>query len=224
MRRVAGRSFQSIAALAAVGLIAGCGGGGAQDTHEPTGNYPVQITAASFPSSQRLAEKTKLTLTVRNAGSKTIPNLTATICNVTCTYPAPVGEGTSVAPFAQYLDMPDVASHSRQVWVVDRPPGVCSYSCLNGGAGANVTADANTWAAGSLKPGASQTFVWSVTAVAAGNYTVGWAIDASLYGKSKAVLSDGSVPKGTFAVSIAKAPAQSYVNDAGQVVQGTGMP
>jgi hypothetical protein len=219
MRRGAGRST-IVAGLAAALALAGCGSGSRQNVSEPTGKFPVQVTSASFPSSQRLAQHTQLVISVRNVGTKTIPNVAVSICNTTCAYPAPVGEGTSVAAFAQYLNMQGVASHSRPVWVIDRPPGACAYSCANGGAGSDVSADANTWQGGALKPGATATFAWGVTAVAAGSHVVAWEVAAGIYGKAKAVLADGSQPQGTFAVNIAHAPAQSYVNDAGKVVQG----
>jgi len=209
-----------VAGLAAVLALAGCGSGGRQDVNEPTGKFPVQVTSAAFPSSQRLAQHTHLVISVRNVGTKTIPNVAVSICNTTCGYPAPVGEGTSVAAFAQYLNMPGVASHSRPVWVVERPPGVCNYSCANGGLGTDVSADANTWQGGPLKPGATATFDWALTAVASGHQVVAWEVAAGIYGKAKAVLPNGSAPQGTFAVNIAHAPAQSYVNDAGKVVQG----
>ena len=95
MTRGAGRTI--VAAIAAL-VLAGCGAA-RQDTTEPSGNFPVQVVNASFPPSQRLAEHTHLVITVRNVGSRPIPNLTVTICNVTCAYPAPAGEGTSVAAF-----------------------------------------------------------------------------------------------------------------------------
>lgn len=209
-----------VAGVAAALALAGCGSGARQDANEPTGNFPVQVTAARFPTAQRLAEHTHLVISVRNVGHTTIPNLAVTICNTTCGYPAPVGEGTSVAAFAQYLNQPGVASHSRPVWVVDHPPGVCGYSCANGGAGGDVSADANTWQGGALKPGSTATFNWAVTAVAPGKFVVAWEIAAGIYGKARAILANGSPPKGTFAVEIARAPAQSYVNDNGQVVQG----
>lgn len=221
MRRGAGTRLAVVAAgLAAVLALAGCGSGTRQDANQPTGKFPVQVTAASFPGFQRLAQHTNLVISVRNTGSKTIPNLAVTICNTTCGYPAPVGQGTSVAAFAQYLNQPGLASHSRPVWVVDRPPGQCGYSCANGGAGSDASAATNTWQGGPLKPGDSRTFNWAVTAVAPGKFVVAWEIAAGIYGGAKAVLSDGSTPSGKFAVTIAKAPAQSYVNDAGQVVQG----
>ena len=219
MRRGAGTKSAIVAGIAAF-AVAACGGGSPQDAAEPSGQFPVQVTSASFPASQRLAQHTHLVISIRNIGRQTIPNLAVTICNTTCAYPAPVGEGTSVAAFAQYLNQSGLASHSRPVWVVDRPPGVCGYSCANGGAGADVSADANTWQGGSLKPGQTATFNWALTAVAPGKFVVAWEVAAGIYGKAKAILSNGSPPRGRFAVNIAHAPAQSYVNDKGQVVQG----
>lgn len=236
MRRGAGRTFLAAFALAA---LVGCGGA-RQDAKEPTGSFPVQVTAASFPASQQLSEHTHLVITVRNAGTKAIPDLTVTICNVTCQYPAPPGEGTSVAPFAQCVgpagaqcletaQQEGEANISSPVWIVDRPPGKCQgpngYSCEQGGAGADATADSNSWQRGSpLPPGATATFDWAVTAVAPGKFVVAWELAAGQYGKAKAVIASGTspcgrTPCGTFPVTISHAPAQSYVNDAGQVVQ-----
>ena len=218
MRRGAGTRLAIVAGTAAL-AVAGCGSGARQDANEPSGKFPVKVTAASFPSFQRLAQHTHLVLSIRNVGSQTIPNLAVTICNTTCAYPAPVGQGTSVAAFAQYLNQAGLASHSRPVWVVNQPPGLCGYSCVNGGAGANVSVATNTWQAGQLKPGQTATFKWGLTAVAPGRFVVAWEVAAGIYGKAKAVLPDGSLPQGTFAVNITHAPAQSYVNDQGQVVQ-----
>jgi hypothetical protein len=211
-------------ALAAL-VLAGCGGGGAsQAASEPSGNFTVTVTTASFPASQRLSEHTHFVLSVRNTGSKTIPNIAATVCNVTCTYPAPAGEGTDAAAFAQDLQMQGLANPSRPVWVIDRPPGQCNSGCSpnsvggSGGPGGAVTAYSNTWALGSLAPGATATFNWAVTAVAPGQHVVAWEIAAGLNGKAKAVLSNGSAPHGTFKVNISTAPAQTYVNNNGQIV------
>lgn len=239
MRRVAGRT--TLAALATLAL-AGCGGA-RQDVTEPIANFPVQVVNASFPASQRLSEHTHLVIAIRNVGSKSIPDLTVTICNVTCTYsPKTVpGEGTSVAPFSQCVgaaasagspgsclqvaQQEGEANKSSPIWVVDRPPGPCTYSCEEGGAGAYATADSNSWQRGSpLAPGATATFDWAVTAVAPGKFVVAWEIAAGQYGKAKAILANGSgacgrTPCGTFPVTINNVPSQSYVNDAGQVVQ-----
>ena len=58
--------------------IASCGGT-RQDANEPSGDFPVQIVSADFPSRQQLAQNTNLTLAVANSGDKTIPNLAITI-------------------------------------------------------------------------------------------------------------------------------------------------
>jgi len=209
----------------------------------------VQVLTASFPASQRLSQHTHLVLQIRNAGNRPIPDLTVTICNVTCAYSAKTvpGEGTSVAPFAECIAPPPPSGNptapgsclsvaqqegqaniSRPVWVVDRAPGACGsngYSCAQGGAGADVTADSNSWQRNTpLAPGASATFDWAVTAVAPGNFTVAWEIAAGQYGKAKAVTVSGvgpcgRTPCGTFPVTIRRTPSQSYVNDAGQIVQ-----
>jgi hypothetical protein len=217
--RGAGRLIITVA-VTAIGSAAAtaCGSGGAQDAHAPSGRFRVTVSSATFPSSQRLSQHSRLTIKVRNTGKHVIPDIAVTICNVTCAFPAPVGEGTSVAPFAQYLHMSGAASHSRPVWVVDRPPGPCGYSCSQGGEGSYFTYDANTWAAGRLKPGATATFSWGVTAVAPGHHVVAWEISADLFGKAKAVLADGSRPHGAFTVDIKHAPAQAYVSNSGKIV------
>jgi hypothetical protein len=204
-------------------VLAGCGGGARQDASEPSGNFPVSVTTATFPSSQRLSEHTHLVLAVRNAGSETIPNVAVTICNVTCAYPAPPGEGTDAAAFAQDLQMQGLANPSRAVWVIDRPPGACHAGCQHGADGSGspggaVTAYSNTWALGTLAPGATAKFDWAVTAVAPGRHVVAWEVAAGLNGKAQAVTGNGALPHGTFTVLIHKAPSESYVNHNGQIV------
>lgn len=226
MRTGAGRNFRSMAVLAAAAAsLSACGSGARQDVNEPSGNFSVKILRATFPAKQQLAERTQLVIKIRNTGTKTIPDLAVTICNVTCAYPAPVGDGTSVQAFAHYLNMPGLAYHSRPTWIIDRPPGKCSYSCANGGEGSDFTVDANTWATQfddhgrPLVPGATATFSWGVTAVTPGTFTVAWQVAAGIYGKAKAVRANGTIPRGTFRVTIAQAPSQSYVNDTGAIVQ-----
>jgi hypothetical protein len=224
--RAAVRSWRSGAicgALATV-VLAGCGGGARQDASEPSGNFPVAVTTATFPASQRLSEHTHLVLAVRNAGSRTIPSIAVTICNVTCAYPAPAGEGTDAAAFAQDLDQTGLANPSRPVWVVDRPPGTCNAGCQpgssdgSGSPGGAVTAYSNTWTLGSLAPGHTAKFDWAVTAVAPGRHTVAWEVAAGLNGKAKAVLQGGGLPRGKFTVLVHQAPSESYVNNNGQIV------
>jgi hypothetical protein len=207
--------------LAVVAAVAGCGGGSPQNANAPSGRFPVQVSTR-FPAAQRLAEHTHLVIAVRNTGNKPIPNVSVTICNVTCRYPAPAGEGTSVAAFSYYLNMQGVGNHSRPVWVVERPPGACSgasgYSCENGGAGGNASAESNTWQRGApLKPGGTAVFDWQLAAVQPGHFTVAWEVSGDLYGNAKTVLGNGSIPHGTLAVTISRKPAETYVNDTGQI-------
>jgi hypothetical protein len=198
--------------------MTGCGAGARQDVNEPNAKFTVAIPTATFPASQRLAQRTHLVISVRNTGAEAIPNVAVTICNLSCSYPAPRGAGTSAQAFAQDLDMPYLADPSRPVWIVDRPPGPCQYSCRSGAPGGAATAYSNTWALGSLRPGATATFDWAVTAVKAGKHVVAWQIAAGLNGKAKAVLANGSEPRGAFRVTIHSAPQQSYVKPNGQVV------
>lgn len=217
-----------IGPICAALLLAACGSGQRQDAQEPSHNFKVSVTTASFPSAQRLSEHTHLVLGIRNDSGETIPDIAVTICNVTCAYPAPPGEGTSATAFSQNLQMPGLAHPSRPVWVVDRPPGPCNSGCEansssgSGGPGGAVTAYANTWALGALAPGRTATFDWAVTTVAPGHHVVAWEVAAGLNGKAKAVLADGSLPHGTFTVDVATAPAQTYVNNNGQIVTTAG--
>jgi hypothetical protein len=218
LRRWTRRSYGITAGIAATLALAACGGGTRQDASEPSGNFTVQVPTATFPPSQRLAQQTHLVISVRNAGTKTIPDVAVTICNVTCAYPAPPGAGTNAAAFAQDLNQANLASPSRPIWIVDRNPGPCDFSCKAGGPGGAATAYSNTWALGQLRPGATATFQWAVTAVKPGRHVVAWQVAAGLNGKAKAVLGDGSQPHGRFTVMIHSRPAQSFVTDSGKVV------
>ncbi len=212
------RTHGIVAGVGVALALSACGGGQNQAASEPSGNFAVTVSHAKFPASQRLAQHTHLVIEVRNAGSKAIPDVAVTICNVTCAYPAPKGEGSSSQAFASDINQTYLANSSRPLWVIDRAPGACGYSCQNGGQGAAVTAYANTWALGRLGPGKTARFDWAVTAVKAGQHVVAWQVAAGLNGKAKAILANGSAPHGTFAVHVNTAPAQSYVNNNGQIV------
>jgi hypothetical protein len=198
--------------------MSACGGGASLAANEPKGKFPVAVDVATFPSSQRLAEHTHLVISVRNTGRKPIPDVAVTICNVTCAYPAPQGEGSSAAAFGSNISQPYVANPSRPIWIVDAAPGPCGYSCQNGGQGAAVTAYSNTWALGRLAPGHTARFEWAVTPVETGRHVIAWEVAAGLNGNAKAVVARGGTPNGTFAVDIGSKPAQSYVNNNGQIV------
>jgi hypothetical protein len=211
--RRSARSSGSVAAVVALISLAGCGGGARQDANEPTGNFTVDVPVATFPAAQRLAERTHLVIAVRNTGTKTIPNIAVTILN-------PTGGGVAAQAFGQLIadNAPGLASRSRPIWIINRPPGPCRFSCTAGGPGGAVTAYTNTWALGALKPGHTAKFDWGVTAVKAGTHVVEYRVAAGLNGKAKAVLAGGGQPRGTFTVRVASAPQRSYVNNRGQIV------
>jgi hypothetical protein len=222
MLRLALSGWRSIGGCVATGALsvtlAACGGGSRQDAHEPSGNFPVAVQQASFPVHQSLAQQAHLVIKVRNADSRhTIPDIAVTITDD--------DYGTSAQAFAYRLSspsLPELAYPSRPVWIIDRGPettaGKCAYSCQQGGPGGGVTGYANTWALGPLAPGHTATFDWAVTAVHSGTHVVHYRVAAGLNGKAKAVLSGGGTPEGSFQVTIAGTPEQSYVNDSGQVV------
>jgi hypothetical protein len=205
--------------LAVCAAVAACGTARPSEAGGGSTQFRVVVTVHTFPSSQRLSEHTHMVIAVRNAGSSTIPNIAATVCNVTCAYSAAgPGEGTSAAAFASSISGSDVGNPSRPIWIVDRAPGPCETSCRAGGPGSAVTAYANTWALGPLAPGQTRVFDWAVTAVSPGRHIVAWVIAAGLDSGTRAELDTGSAPQGTFTVTIHKKPAQSYVSDSGQIV------
>jgi len=203
-----------LAVVAAGSLLSACGGGQSQDANEPSGNFPVRA-AASFPRAQRLAQHSRMVLVVHNTGSKTIPNVAVTICNVTCAYNAPRGTGSSAGAFSANITQEGVANPSRPIWIVDTPPKPCTApTCSQGGSGGAVTAYSNTWALGALAPGKTATFIWRVTAVQPGVHVVAWEVAAGLNGKAKAV----GTRNGHITVLVRKAPAKTYVTNSGKVV------
>jgi hypothetical protein len=184
-------SATAICALAAL-LASGCGGGGErQDEDEPAGNYSVDVVDVSFPEQQRLAEQVSLRLRVRNADSKTIPNLAVTV------------DG-----FSRRSEQAGLADPSRPVWVIDDGP--------RGG----VTAYTNTWALGKVDPGQEKTFEFKVTPVKHGNHRVRYEVSAGLDGNARARLAGGGQPEGVFSVRVRRDPSQSRVDpDSGDVIR-----
>ncbi len=181
-------------------LATGCGGGERQDKNEKKGNYSLEVSSASFPSQQAIAQSSTLSIRVRNTDSKTVPNVAVTVE----TDAAKPGE--SSGSFSQRVDDPRLADASRPVWVVDNGP-------LGGD-----SATTNTWALGRLKPGATKTFKWKVTAVQAGSYTINYRISPGLDGRAR--LKSGGRTKGAFRVSIDDKPVPARVDDNGNVIRG----
>lgn len=179
------------AGAAALLALSGCGGGEKQqDEKEPEGNFTVDVDA-TFPSKQAIAQREKLKISVRNTDSKAIPNVAITVDS-----------------FAKPSKRSDLADRDRPVWILEDGP--------KGG----DTAYTNTWALGRLKPGASRTFTWRVTAIQPGRHTIKYRVAAGLNGKAKAQLDGGQVPEGSFTVDVSRKPSPSTVDpETGEVVR-----
>lgn len=214
--RVPGRRVIAAALTCSVlGLsIAACGSQERRDANEPTGNFPVRVSTATFPSRQRLADTSDLRLKIENSGKKTLPDLAITIYT---------GDLKAEHPFDVRSDQPGLADPNRPVWILEEdfpklltPQVPVSQIGKAPPAGAE-TANTDTYAFGSVRPGDSIDALWRVTPVKAGTYTVHYEISAGLYGKAKAVTDDGSKVEGEFVVTISDKPAQTRVSDSGKV-------
>jgi hypothetical protein len=158
-------------------LLGACGGGKKQDVGEPTGTWKLDVISASFPGKQRIGESTTLAITVKNVDSRDVPNMAVTV------------DG-----FDQRRDDPSLSDPKRPIWIVNTPPHDAASALVN------------TWSLGRVPPGQSRTFTWKVGAVRAGTYSLRYRVAAGLYGKAKAVLPDGSAPKGSFIVRVTRNP------------------
>jgi hypothetical protein len=213
-----------VATAGAALATAGCGGTShhttsAAATSTAAGpSFRVAVPTASFAAKQSLSAKERLVIAVRNTGQRTLPNVAVTICNTTCSYRARRGHGTTVEPFSYAIaSAPNLASASRPIWIVQRAPGPCGYSCRNLGPGAAVTAYSNTWALGRLAPGHTARFVWRVTPVKPGRFVVAWAVAAALSGENRAVLTSGRPARGKLTVHVSTKPPQYVVQPNGKV-------
>jgi hypothetical protein len=203
-----------IAGLLVTGLAA-CGGS-RQDANEPSGNFPVSIVSADFPSKQALAQNTNLTLAVANTGDQAIPDLAVTIFTSSNANGSTAGKlPTAQGSFSVRVNQPGLAIPFRPVWILEE--GYPKLAGQTASAGAE-SAQTDTYSFGSLAANQTKRMVWNVTPVQPGTYTVHYRVAAGLQGKAKAVTSDGSVPEGEFVVRISNAPPQTRVNDSGQVV------
>jgi hypothetical protein len=184
---------------ACVLALAGCGGGKRQDEAEPSGNFKVEIVDASFPAKQRLADGTTMKIRVRNADTKALPNVAVTVAT------EPGDAGGAPQAFAGDIGDPNVADASRPIWIVDQGP--------RGG----DTAYTNTWALGPLKPNETKDFIWHVTAVKPGDYTIDYSVSPGLNGKARPAA--GGTVKGSFKVTVDDKPPKARVGDNGEVIR-----
>ena len=185
------------AALLCALAIAGCGEE-RQDADAPSGQFDLDVTDASFPAKQRIAETSTLKLRVENTGDRAVPDLAVTVET------APGQDGQAPVAFGQSSDDPTLAASARPVWVVDEGP--------SGGTSAYV----NTWAVGPLGEGQSKTVEWKLTAAKAGRYTVAWRLAPALEGDVS--LGEGRT-EGEFDVTISDAPVPARVGADGEVVR-----
>jgi hypothetical protein len=188
-------------------LASGCGES-ERDAQEPKGTYAVEVLRASFPRRQAVARDTRLELVVRNAGSRTIPNLAATVDS-----------------FYYRSDYPRLAVSKRPIWIVNTGPGAVANPPVESEQvnphGGGETAFVNTWALGPLPAGRRARFVWHVTPVKSGRHTIHYTIAAALDGKSVAQLPGGGAPAGRLLARIAPLPPRTHVNpETGQIAPG----
>jgi hypothetical protein len=187
--------------------LAACGSQPRQDESEPKGNFKVEVTHASFPVQQKLAKRSDLVISVRNAGDKAIPNLAVTVNG-----------------FDKRVSEPDLADPTRPVFVINgKPETIGGFpEAKEAAPGGGQTAFVNTWALGKVNPGRVATFRWTVTAVKAGPFRLSYRVAAGLQGKAKAVALGGGPVLGSFKGTVSDTPPQSRVADDGHtVINGT---
>jgi hypothetical protein len=186
--------------IAVVAGAAGCGGS-RQDADEPSGEFTLSVLKASFPEKQSTAQQSTMRLQVRNTDDRQLPNVAVTIET------APGVKGAAPTAFGQAGDDTRLADANSPVWIVDRGP--------EGGDSAYT----NTWSFGPMFPGETKDFVWRLTAVKPGDYTLRYSVSPGLAGKAK--LAKGQKSSGTLHVTISNEPVPAHVNGKGEVVRGS---
>lgn len=179
-------------------VAAGCGGP-RQDADEASGDYPVQVLKASFPSKQRLSENVEMRIRVRNVGAKTIPAIAVSLLD-------PKSK-TGAQAFSDTSSDAQLSNRSRPIWILNKGP--------YGG----DTAFSNTWTLGALGPRRTRTFKWMVSPAKSGDYRILYRVAAGLDGKAKAVTPGSKKPvTGEFDTHITQKPRQARVTPSGKVV------
>lgn len=196
--------------MAVAALLAACGGESSSDANERAGTYDVRVTAASFPSEQRLGQTSLMRIGVRNTGEHTIPALTVTV-----SIAGKQGK-TSSLPFGIRDPQPGLATPYRPVWVLAQTYPRLVGSSKPGGAS---TSNPKTFAFGALKPGKTVNAVWKLSAVRVGDYTVLYDVDAGLSNEVKAQTAGGVSPGGSFVTEISAALPDVEVTDSGEVLE-----
>lgn len=199
MRERRARGLVAAAVAAALLATGGCGGK-RQDDDEPSGQFRVSVTSASFPAKQTIAQSSRLRIEVKNSDQRTVPNVAVTVAT------KPERSGAAPLAFGEAAADTQLADTGKPVWILDRPPA--------GGDSAYT----NTWALGRLAPGEVKTFTWQLTAVKAGTYTVTYRLAPGLDGKAK--VAGGEHARGSLQVTISDQPVPARVGDDGKVIRG----
>ncbi len=168
----------------AAAALASCGGGERQDAGERAGTYTVEVTEASFPAAQRLAQQAQMRIAVKNTGADALPDVAVTVNS-----------------FSRRSEQTGLSDAERPIWIVDRSPG--------GG----TTALPDTWALAALAPGATRTFRWTLTPVEAGSFRVKYKVGAGLDDTTRTRGAKGAPSvAGTFAVRVGRRPSAARVD------------
>jgi hypothetical protein len=190
-------------------FVSACGGEGSSDAGEPAGTYRAKVTTAEFPTAQRLGQTALMRLGVRNTGRRTIPALVVTVSIAG-------REGrTSSLPFAIHDPQPGLAQPDRPVWVLSAGYPKRAGDPVPGGA---QSFNQKTFDLGTLEPGETTEWVWKLSAVRTGRYTLLYGVDVGLRGTAKAETATGVEPGGSFAVNISSVTPDTIVTDSGEVV------
>ena len=153
--------------------------------------FKVDVVRASFPAKLHLSSSATMRVVVRNADTRTIPDIVVTVTS---------GDAHGGAGFVTRSAQQDLADPTRPLWIVDSEP--------KGGG----TAYVSTWALGPLPAGDTRAFVWHVTPMVAGSHTLRYRVAAGLTGKARAQTRDGEEVAGTFKVTVSARPPQETVN------------
>jgi hypothetical protein len=206
------RIAAAVATLLITGGLAACGGDDStnrQDADEASGDFPVEVTRARFPTEQRLALTSDLVLGVKNVGDEALPQLAFTI---------ETDDGDADGSFQTQIDDPAASNPSRPVWILENKYPRDIDAPVPKGVSGGLRAQTNTFGFGPLDPGDEKTIAWRLTAVEAGTYTLHYRVEAGLDGEARAVTRDGGEVKGEFVVTIDDKAPKAKVNGQGQVV------
>lgn len=191
-------------------LLVACGGEESSDSNERAGTYELEVVDASFPNEQFLGQTALMKLGVRNAGDEQVPNVVVTV-----SIGGKAGQDSSL-PFAVHDPQAGLAQSDRPVWVLAEHYPRFAGSDEPGGAS---TSNRKTFALGPLKPGATATAIWKLSAVKAGDWQVLYRVGAGLGAQVKAEVPGGGPVGGSFAAKVTTELPETEVTDDGEVVE-----